>query len=303
MTLLSLDEILCYLNDTFDLVFCPTLMDTKKADLESFSDREIAFTLFNGAIRTHEDIAMAHLLRSRSRTLVAFGSCAHEGCVLGLANLWSARDSGGKTDADGLTDSIIQVREGTVRLPRWNHRLTTLAQEVPVDFILPGCPPERDRVAELFLMMTGAADFPAAGSIVGGSSAVCTECPRARGFRTVSRFYRIHEKVIAPELCLIDQGIICMGIATRNGCGCRCPQANMPCTGCYGPPEGVADQGAAMISALASVIDIGPANGLSPEMLTDRIDEVLATVPDCIGTFWKYSYADSLLGSLPGRKR
>ena len=29
---------------------------------------------------------MAHLLRAKSKVLVAFGSCASEGCIPGLAN-------------------------------------------------------------------------------------------------------------------------------------------------------------------------------------------------------------------------
>ena len=33
----------------------------------------------------------------------------------------------------------------------------------------------------------------------------------------------------------------------------RCVKANMPCRGCFGPPPGVADQGAKMLSAIASI--------------------------------------------------
>ncbi len=52
-----------------------------------------------------------------------------------------------------------------------------------------------------------------------------------------------------------------MGIATRDGCGAPCPEASMPCTGCYGPPEGISDQGAKMVSALSSILDLGDCRG------------------------------------------
>ena len=46
--------------------------------------------LFNGAIRNSENEEMAHLLRQKSKVLVAFGSCAYEGCIPALANLTTA---------------------------------------------------------------------------------------------------------------------------------------------------------------------------------------------------------------------
>lgn len=71
-----------------------------------------------------------------------------------------------------------------------------------------------------------------------------------------------------------------MGPATRAGCGAQCPNVNIPCTGCNGPGPRVTDQGAAMMSALAST-------------LTDP--SVINQVVDPIGTFYKYSLAASIL--------
>lgn len=313
MTLLSLDNILFYLNDLFDLVFCPSFVDAKKADLEAMPDGDIAVTLFNGGIRMDDDIAMAHLLRRKSRTMVAFGSCAHEGCVPALADLWPGRKrtvagyseiANDRNSRPVLPMQWISVKEGALHLPLWNNRLTTLGQNVSVEYIIPGCPPEPRCVDELFRMLSGAKELPPFGSVIGaGTSAVCSECSRTRGVKHVSRFYRVHEISTDPDLCLIEQGIVCMGIATRNGCGCRCPRVNMPCSGCYGPPEGVADQGAAMISALASLIDIGHVEVLEPDVVSDRIDAVINTLPDYVGTFWRYGIATSLLGGLVGRDR
>jgi len=71
-----------------------------------------------------------------------------------------------------------------------------------------------------------------------------------------------------------------MGPATRAGCGAQCPNVNIPCTGCNGPGPRVTDQGAAIVSALASIA-------------TDP--SVLDNVVDPIGTFYKYSLANSIL--------
>jgi F420-non-reducing hydrogenase small subunit len=313
MALLSLDEHLLSLNESFELVFCPCIVDAKRIDLEALPDGDIAFTLFNGGIRTDDDAEMAHLLRRKSQRLIAFGSCAHEGCIPGLANLGSVQahihdafvESATTTNPRQIVPKkVTHLPEGELVLPQWRERLGTLAQTVAADYLFPGCPPEPHRVKELFTMISSGRGLPPAGSVIGGGkSAVCAECPRTRGIRSVKRLYRVHEKTTDPELCLLEQGIVCMGIATRDGCGCRCPRVNMPCTGCYGPPEGAADQGAAMISALAALIDIGPTGDSSPEEISCRIEALFETLPDYVGTFWKYSLADSLLADILRRDR
>jgi F420-non-reducing hydrogenase small subunit len=305
MALLTLDDQLLALHDRFELAFCPCLVDAKRSDLERIPDQGLAFTLFNGAVRTDENEEMALLLRRKSRLLVAFGSCAHEGCVPGLSNLSTARehvtssflDNPTTINPERVTPCIeTSVPEGTLRLPSFFDRVKTLAQTVEVDYTLPGCPPEPHRVAEAVGMLSGDIPLPPKGSVIGGgNSAVCIECPRIKGEKKLRRFFRIHEKVPDRETCLIDQGLICMGIVTRDGCGCRCPRVNMPCTGCYGPAEGIRDQGAKMVAALATVIDIGATRGLTGDEISRRVDAVLDTLPDHVGTFYKFSLADSLL--------
>ena len=70
-----------------DIVFWPVAIDVKYKDVEAMPDKYVDITFFNGSIRNSEQEHMAKLLRQKSKTLVAFGSCAHEGCVPGLANL------------------------------------------------------------------------------------------------------------------------------------------------------------------------------------------------------------------------
>jgi len=75
---------------------------------------------------------------------------------------------------------------------------------------------------------------------------------------------------------------VCMGPATRSGCGALCPKVGMPCRGCYGPPPNVRDQGAKMVSALASVID---------SQDPDEIDRIVGELDDVVGTLHRFSYA------------
>src|SRR6266567_444183 len=85
IAVVNLHEKILDLDAAFDFMFCPCLLDTKKKEIEALPDGSIAITLFNGAIRTAENEEIAQLLRRKSRLLIAFGSCASEGCIPGLA--------------------------------------------------------------------------------------------------------------------------------------------------------------------------------------------------------------------------
>jgi F420-non-reducing hydrogenase small subunit len=146
--------------------------------------------------------------------------------------------------------------------------------------------------------------LPPRGSILGaGTVAVCEECPLAKNVKTIERFYRPYEITPEPGVCLLEQGIVCMGPATRSGCGALCPQANMGCRGCYGPLDGVEDQGARMLTAIASVLEVGKTGDTDAD-LERKIDKVLDTLVDPAGTFYRFSMAHSILhrSRLPKRE-
>ena len=65
----------------------------------------------------------------------------------------------------------------------------------------------------------------------------------------------------------------------------------MPCTGCGGPTPQSLDQGAKMISALASILGIEGEEKMSDEEVQALIDQVV----DPIGTFYKYCLPTSLI--------
>ncbi|MEX1168588.1 MAG: oxidoreductase [Chloroflexota bacterium] len=300
ISVINLHEAILDLAERFDIVFWPAVMDAKYADVEAMPDGSIDLTLFSGGIRNTENAELARLLRRKSAILVAFGSCATEGCIPGLANLTSTGDLLDRVYAGPSMDNPDNVRptarttmpEGELHLPALEPLLRTLDQVVEVDYRMPGCPPETERIAEVLGLLTAALDgkapMPVRGSVVGaGHSTVCDECQRDRGVKRITAFGRLHElPPLDPGLCLLEQSVPCNGPATRDGCGAKCPLAGAPCIGCYGPADGVVDFGARLLSAFASVVDASePA----------EIDRILDGLPDPVGQFYRFSLAGSLL--------
>jgi F420-non-reducing hydrogenase small subunit len=305
VAVLNLDEKFLDMDAALDLMFCPCLMDTKRKDIEALPDGAIAVTLFNGALRNEENLEMARLLRRKSQLLVAFGSCAKGGCIPALANFSSKddllttiyRDSPFLDNPGGIIPGgTTFFPEGDVHLPPLLGRVKHLAQEVDVDYYIPGCPPESFQIWNVIEMILSG-DLPPRGSSIGcGTLTVCDDCDRTKQDKRIPAFRRNYEFYPDRQACLLEQGLLCMGIATRNGCGAPCTKANMPCSGCYGAPDGIEDQGAKMVAALGSVMDIGDTNGLSEEAIAARVDAFLATIPDYAGLFYKYTLASSILG-------
>jgi F420-non-reducing hydrogenase small subunit len=289
------DKILDVANH-FDIVFWPCATDFKYSDVEAMPDKNIDVCLFNGAIRTSENERMAKLLREKSKVLVAFGSCAQEGCIPGLANFTTKEkifrtaylDSPSTKNTEGVTpQTITHVAEGELEIPEFFEIVKTLDQVVPVDYYIPGCPPQSIQIWAVLEILIQGKPLPPPGSVVGaGEKTCCDECPRQRKEKKLKKFYRPTEILPDPNECLLDQGIICMGPATRSGCGALCVKAGVPCRGCYGPPPNVIDQGAKMVSALGSVIDAH-----EPQ----EIDAILDGIVDPIGTFYRFSLPHSLL--------
>jgi F420-non-reducing hydrogenase small subunit len=308
ISVLNIHEHILTVDEVFDIAFFPCIADFKVHDVESYPDGYIDVCLFNGAIRNSEGEHMAHLLRQKSKVLVAYGSCSYEGCIPALSNLTykeatfntvyldnQSIDNPNKT----LPLTSTEVPEGELTLPEFYHTVKALDQVVDVDYYLPGCPPEPPQIwAVLQVIVAGlleGAPMPPKGSIVGAKNvAVCEECPLEKQEKIITRFYRPYEITPEPGICLLEQGLICMGPATRGGCGALCPQVGMGCRGCYGPLPEVEDQGAKMLSAIASVIGAGK-EGMDEADIEREIEAVVDTIADPAGTFYRFSMAHSLL--------
>jgi F420-non-reducing hydrogenase small subunit len=299
IAVLNTGEKILDVDANFDVAFWPVAMDAKYQDVEAMADGSITLTLFNGGIRNSENEHLAHLMRRKSAILVAFGSCACEGCIPGLANFSTSAEIFRAAYDTISTDNprrlrpepVCTVPEGELTIPRFHPVLRTLDQVVPVDYYMPGCPPESHQIAAVLDLVIqnlhGEAKLPPAGGVIGaGISTVCDECPRTRQEKTIQAFRRIQDASFDPGLCLLEQGIPCNGPATRDGCGALCPKAGAQCIGCYGPTEGVLDYGARLIAAFGSVIA-----GKEPA----EIDRVLDTLPDPAGQFYRFGLAKSLL--------
>lgn len=280
-----------------DLVFWPIALDTKYADVEAMEDNFIDITLYNGAVRNSENEHIAKLLRQKSKILVAYGSCAHLGGIPGLANFTTKEEIFKRvyetSESTENPDKIypqpeFEVPEGKLELPVFYNDVRALDQVVDVDYYLPGCPPQTERLVEVFMAIVKGEELPPKGSVVGANMKTqCEECERKKTEnKLIKRFYRPWQIEDDGETCFLEQGVICMGPATRGGCGVRCIKGNAPCRGCYGPPPDAPDPGAKMMSAIATMIDAND---------PDEIQKVVDDIDDPAGTFYRFSLPSSIL--------
>jgi F420-non-reducing hydrogenase small subunit len=295
IAVLEIREKILALAEAVEIVFWPVAMDFKYEDVEAMEDESIDACFFNGAIRNAENERLARLLRAKSKIMLAYGSCAHEGGIPGLGNLSDReaifemvyRESPSTVNrAQSLPRTKHELPEGEVELPAFYNTVRTLGQTVAVDYFVPGCPPQAHQTWAVFEALLNG-ELPSPGSVIGaGEKTVCDECEHVKEEKKVKQFFRIHEIVPDEKRCLLEQGIVCCGPATRSGCGALCPTANLPCRGCYGPPPGVVDQGAKLLSAVASVVDANT---------EEEARKIVSQIADPIGTFYRFGFPNSLL--------
>ena len=280
-----------------DIVFWPVALDIKRKDVEAMPDGSIAVSFINGAVRMTEQEEMAKMLRKKSQLIVAFGACAHLGGIPGLGNFWNketifkkAYHTTFSTDNAAGTEpqEKTEVDGHELTLPGFFDTVYALNQIIDVDYYLPGCAPHR----ELILNAVGAileGKLPAKGAVLSPNKSCCDDCERNKTKPeklVIKEIKRPHEVIMDPEKCFLAQGIICMGPATRGGCGERCIHGNMPCRGCMGPTDQVYDQGAKFLSAFASILDVKDEK---------EIDKIISTIVDPAGTFYRFSLPTSIL--------
>ncbi|AFZ74003.1 NADH-quinone oxidoreductase subunit B family protein [Natronobacterium gregoryi] len=291
----DLGEALLALSSHVDVAIWPLATDFKPADVERLETDEIDICLFNGAIRLDDHEEMAHLLRDRSRTLVAYGACAHLGGIPGLAEFSSPDDlvrtkyedvptvTGGESPR-GETD----VESGRLELPTLRDGVDRLEDVVDVEYTVPGCPPSRRFTADLLLSALEE-DLPEPGTVLAGDGHVCRECPREVDERHLESLERVHEVEPADGECLLNEGLVCLGPLTAAGCNARCLEANVPCRGCFGPAESTCDVGAQLASSLGPLVE--------PDG-DDEVAAIVDEVEDWAGLTHYFTLADSPLGQV-----
>ena len=299
IAMLDINEKILDLIAAVDIVFWPVALDTKYHDIEAMPDNSIDLCLFNGAIRTSENEHMAKLLRKKAKTLIAFGACAVSGGIPGLANLTTKQDILKTAYLDNpstpnpnktLPQPASKAPEGTLTIPEFHETVKTLDQVVDVDYYLPGCPPPTDLILNALTAIT-TGKLPEKGSVLAPQKSVCDECRYKISDKKITTIKRLQDLDPIKDTCFLEQNVVCLGPATRGGCKGRCMEANAPCTGCGGLLPNSLDQGAAMITALASLLGID-----TEEKTTDAdLDALLAKIQDLTGTFYKYTLAASLI--------
>ena len=296
-SIIDLNEDLLKVIDAVDIVFWPIALDFKYKNIENLKDGEIAVSFINGAVRLGEQEEFAHLLRKKSKIVIAFGSCAHLGGIPGLANFHDKerifktvyKEAPSVINPEGKVPlESTKTDEGELKLPKFYDTVKTLNQIIDVDYYIPGCPPPADLVMQAVTAVLQN-NLPSKGSVIGPTKPLCADCSRRDSKpdkMAITEIKRLHEVIIDPEKCFLVQGLICLGPATRSGCGEKCIKGNMPCKGCFGPTDTVIDQGGKILSALSSIIDTNN---------EEEIKKVIDSVADMAGTFYRFTLPSSLL--------
>jgi len=185
------------------------LLDVAGAvDIASFPEASSAVasgpydvSLVEGAVTTPEEEKRIREVRRTSRILVAIGACATAGGIQALRNL---RDVKEFISAVYATPAYIDTLE----------RATAIAEHVPVDIELRGCPIAKTQLLEVVCALVAGRrpNLP--------SYPVCEECKR-RGTVCV----------------MVAHGTPCLGPVTQAGCGAICPSFERGCYGCFGPSD------------------------------------------------------------------
>ena len=271
ITILDIGEPLLEVLKQVQIVHMPVLMDHKLlgqvGERTEIEIPEAEIGIITGAVRTEEHKDIAREMRAKCKTLIAMGSCACFGGIPALANQYTREDLLEKV----YRGSVSTERNGLPgeQLPPFTDRAYAVHEVVAVDVSLPGCPTTPEMVAGALMALLEGKPLALA------SKSVCDECPTRREKKAVTTLKR---RLEAPEFtpgrplgemrCLMEQGFLCLGPATRSGCGGsdgvpRCIRAYMPCEGCFGPLSDKANPMVDMMGALSSI-------GLDPKQIPDR---------------------------------
>ena len=158
-------------------------------------------SLVEGSISTPHDVERIQEVRAASKVLITIGACATAGGIQGLRNF---------ADVDEFISVVYAV-------PSFIDTLATstaIADHVPVDLELRGCPIDGRQLLEVV-----GALLAGRKPVVSGQS-VCVEC-----------------KAAGNVCVLVAHGTPCLGPVTHAGCGALCPSYHRGCYGCFGPKE------------------------------------------------------------------
>ena len=194
--------------DERELVYMPLV-------ISAYDVPPVDTLLVSGGIRTDEDLHNLRRAVQQAGRVVAVGTCAISGGVASLGNRHEVRE-------------MFLAQAERRHVPRLLPKCRPIDSAVEVDLYLPGCPP----TPELFMaVLREDSDFEA-------SRTVCQECGRKK-LRDMkpSHLVGFQSGEVLPDICLINQGYLCVGSSTRGGCRALCTRPGHPCVGCRGPSD------------------------------------------------------------------
>ena len=72
---------------------------------------------------------------------------------------------------------------------------------------------------------------------------VCQECGRQKmKDMKPAHLTGFQKGEVLPDICLINQGYLCVGSSTRGGCRALCTRPGHPCVGCRGPSDALIEK-------------------------------------------------------------
>jgi F420-non-reducing hydrogenase small subunit len=275
-------------------LFWPVALDLKRREVEEMPDGFMLASFINGSIRTIEQEQMARLLARKSRMIVAFGACAHLGAMVGVANIWERsgvfrhiyRRTPGRSNGPHVEAAAPGEPVGSSRA-RFYDTVRALHEVIDVDYYVPGCSPT-SRIILSAIRQLVSGDLPPKGSVLAPDVPLCEECPYE-----ASRPPEVNALELKPicgtaaekDVCLLAQGVLCMGPATRGGCDALCILYSRPCGGCFGPTTRGGDYAVKVLSAVTALVEQGNEH---------PIRHVLESIPDPLGIYYRYSIPAAL---------
>jgi F420-non-reducing hydrogenase small subunit len=265
MTLLDVGEALLDLLPLIEIVHSPVLMDHKyypngvDGGTPEIPEGDVA--LVSGCVRNEENKLIAQEVRKKAKIVVANGSCASFGGIPALANMFTREEL-----LDKVYKGIKSTEPGnppTEHVPQLLDRVYALDEVVKVDAYVPGCPTDPG------LLATALKSFIEGKPFKLSDKAVCEDCTLKREKKAITSIRRPLQAPESSERCMLEQGFLCMGPATRTGCGGegqapRCIAGGFPCRGCFGPLRTGGNQMVDMMSALSTI-------GLDVKQIPDRL--------------------------------
>ena len=195
LQLLDAEEALLELAGAIDIVnFAEASSDMRSGPYD--------VTMVEGSVSTPEQVEQIRDIRSQSKVLITIGACATSGGIQALRN------------ATGKHEEFVRTVYPTPEYVASLEDSHPVADHVPVDLELSGCPIDRDELLTVITSLLRGA-MPRLST-----SPVCVECKR-RGYVCV----------------LVAEGEPCLGPVTRTGCGALCPGFGRGCYGCFGPAQ------------------------------------------------------------------